>query len=803
MVQIEKHYVGFLSFQPHPPDKMNTDDFLHELNACAVPSKELTCGEYCFHQFMNPFQHPCFDQNIHHLTTLLTALSSTCGGVVYLNSREQIVLNEVQFSSFRLRLLALLDVFENLLEIFQDGNGRSWATMVVRKSQEALQCYFNYSCMKLCIGIHGQLEHNECTTDSEGLETSKIPRKNAPDSASKETIGDDGSPPSKIPKLRTDSKDETIQPAVDFSALHELNWDKNKCNWQEILKEANISADECINKCDIWNPRLPMQITPDRNSLSCLFLSDFECRETICKLETKTPGFAIVSRSWTSFLPDLGILQRPPNHLCDFLTIATGGVLLQPKICLWVVVSASNEHIIQRQIEYMFIVGRTIKHQLSNQTRDIPNLAIRCMLHSTHLEDNAKIENKLQELGTQNVQDFLCSELNETNTFEAVRRCIALLLLSQTSPVKTCAGNQMSVKFSAKQAQTLLEIKSRKVSYVSCPPGTGKTLCGLALYREFGKDHSVYLCPTEPLSRYLRHNGCEAKLVRDDEELDSQIKDGTFKNKTCVIIDESHRLRCSKAGLGKLFNIVKRGQMRLIVFADNSYQSFDRENQENIETYIHDFSKKILGYYPHTPIFTEIYRNTRKVVSFLQHAVGDLQSDNLDITCANANEGDGIHCVAMDNILDTNSDNGLVQYLRPLLHTRYLVTEVAVLLDSGYTDNDIGVICQILKRHLPSVTPQSAVEFPREGIIIDRVERFAGLDAALCIFLLSFRKAANREATIANPRYRVYLASRATQKAVFVVPRIDADVVQHMKFDDFHVSFVSSRIVVTQFNNNF
>ncbi len=513
--------------------------------------------------------------------------------------------------------------------------------------------------------------------------------------------------------------------------------------------------------------------------------------ETISKLETKTPGFAIAISSWVPFFPEPDLLQQPSTHLCDILTAENGeGLKLpQPNVCLWVIVSSSTEQTIQKQIQYMFILERRIKYQLSKQSSGVRNLAIRCMLHSTQPEDNARIEHTLYELGIQHMQTFLCSAFNDKNTFDAIRQSIALLFLSQESAIKNCAGNQLSVTLSAQQAQTLLEIRSKKVSYVSSAPGTGKTLCGLNLYRDYGREHCVYICPTEPLLYYLRHNGCDATLVRNDAELNRQVKCGTFENKECVIIDESHRLRCCKAGLETLFTIIKEGQMRLVVFADNSYQSFDRENQENIESYIHDHSKKILGYYPHTPIFTEIYRNTRKVVSFLQHAVEDTYSHDVDITCGNAHDGDGIRCIKMVNPLHNHGDNGLVQYLLPLLDTRYQVTEVAVLLDSGYSDDDVDAVHQILQSHLQRVTTQSSVKFPRTGIVVDRVERFAGLDAALCIFLLS-ETVTNQEATIKNPRYRVYLASRATHRAVFVVPSIDADLAHDMKFDHFPVSFI-------------
>ncbi len=770
---------------------------MQQLKTSAVPSDKLICSEYCFYHCMNPFQHPGLDQNIHKLIALLRALSNTCGGVVYLSSPKPKLVTTRQYSLFKRRLCSLPEIGETLLETSQSRQTTYWAIIVAKKSRDPLWYNFDNKCVELWVDIHGQLQQEKFSEENEGQQVLGDTGGGTLVPVPKEITDVDDNPSLNISDTSTGATNNDLKTAVqsppDFSTFYELNWDQNKKNWQETLKNVKQSPDEVIDSCDIWHPCLPMRITPSRESMKHLFMSDGECMDTMQKLETRTPGFGIANRSWAFFLPQLGIKQ-PPNHLCDILTVAKGegAKPIHSNIVLWVVVSSSAAQITQRQVEYMFIVGRAIKHQLSRQARGAPTLAIRCMLHSTHEEDNTRIENTLHEMGIQNMQDFLCSVIRDP--FNAIQRCIALLLLSQQSPIKICAENQLSVKLSAQQAQTLLDIKSRKVSYISSPPGTGKTLCGLSLHRDFGKDRSVYISPTEPLLHYLRYNGCKATLVRNDKELSRQMKCGTFDNKACVIIDESHRLKCSKAALRELFILMNKHGMRLFVFADNAYQSFDRENQQQIQTYIHELSREVWGRPPYEPILTEIFRNTRKVVSFLQHAMGTPDSkkeDVLDITCCNAQEGDGIQCIAMENPLEKSSYNALVQYLRPLLYTRYQVTDVAVLLDSDYTGADINTIHWILQSHLPRVTTHSAATFPRRGIIVDRVERFSGLDAALCIILLSVGADANQDANIANPRFRVYLASRATHKAVFVVRKIDAEVVQRMKFDNFQVSFMT------------
>ncbi len=603
-------------------------------------------------------------------------------------------------------------------------------------------------------------------------------------------------------RIKDDDNKVAIQPS------YKLDWTSNKKNWQKHVRLSEETVQDYIELGDIWMPRLPMQITPDKESLKYLFTSDTECVQTIHRIDPKTPGFAIGSRSWPSLLPELQTLTLAtcPNHVCDILTVSTGEdqMFSKPSVCFWTIVSKSKEQVILEQLEYTNTVGRAIQYQIGNHSKKMQNMVIQCMLHSTYEEDDVLIENTLKELGMQSTQDFLSLEFNENPTFEGIQLGIAHLLLSRELSMKKYEGDQMSITLSAQQAKVLLDIKNNRVSYISSAPGTGKTICGITLYREFGRDRSVYICPTKPLLQYLRYNGCDGTLVSNDAELDSQMQHGRFNNKKCVIIDECHRLRCSKDHLGMLFKLLKPQRTCLYVFADNEFQSFDTGNQQRLENCIHDLSKEIFGYPPqYLNNLREVYRNTRKVVSFLQLAIEDTTSST--VSCANSSDGDGIQCIVFEHLWDNSHENSLVQYLSPLLidpmpraslDGAYHVTDIAVLLDAGYTTSDINGIGNILQTQFSRVTIQTSDKFPRTGITVDSIENFIGLDAPLCIFLLSVGRTVNPDKTIANPRYRVFLASRATQKAVFVVPSIDATVLQWMKLDQFQNRIQVSWVLV-------
>ncbi len=754
-----------------------------------MPPEDLRCAEYCFQCCSSPsHQDSPFDKSIHHRDALLTALNNSCGGLVLLTAAEETPRKTIEFSTFPPSSSSTLSENVKTSQLAVPGN--VWCVKPVKRSSKTALYKLDGDEVELKIDINGKLRYVPHPGQPGNVENPAHEREQRNPKAVVDP-GDDSTeasqPPTKKPRVDTVASSE---PPVVVS---ELNWDQNKDNWSNILQGKEESVDEYISSCDFLELQMPMQLTPEKGSLRDMFshVSDSAFEEMLQKLGTKTPGFAIAARSWLSHLPAIVLLKRPPNHLCDIFTVSKDDDS-KPNICLWVVVLDSKEHIIREQLQYMFMIGRAIKYQIANQSREMPNLAIRCMLHSTDEEGNYLIKSTLQELRIQGTQDFLCSVfLQRSNTFETIKQGIARLLLSQESHVKSCAGEQLSVILSKKQVLTLLKMKRFPVWYVSSAPGTGKTLCGLALYKDFGQEDSVYICPTEPLLQYLRYNGCEATLVRNDEDLHAEINQGVFDNKKCVIIDESHHLRCSKETLKELFLELKKHKMSLFVFADNEFQSFDIENQQNIEQYIHDLSKEVLKHRPQFETFTKMYRNPRKIVSFLQHAI---EEPDLEITCGNPSDGEGVQAISLKNLWDNSRDNGLVQYLQPMVvlpgssSGRYHMTQVAVLLDSGHSSSHVETMGQILKTQLPFIGIQCSAKFPRKGITVDKIESFVGLDAPLCIFLLSAERSSNLTMRIANMRYRVFLASRATRKAVFVVSKIDAELIECLKFDRFPVS---------------
>jgi hypothetical protein len=73
----------------------------------------------------------------------------------------------------------------------------------------------------------------------------------------------------------------------------------------------------------------------------------------------------------------------------------------------------------------------------------------------------------------------------------------------------------------------------------------------------------------------------------------------------------------------------------------------------------------------------------------------------------------------------------------------------------------------LFRTHLPDMQPQHA-NHPINGLIIDTVENFAAQDSPCVIFVVPDEEAMKR--VLDHPRYRTYVASRATLRLDILVP---------------------------------
>ena len=456
--------------------------------------------------------------------------------------------------------------------------------------------------------------------------------------------------------------------------------------------------------------------------------------------------------------------------------------------------------------------GRMLKYQIIQKGAedDLSNLWIDCRLHALSMSTSVTNAVSLKTYESEEIQRHLYQLYEDGVNLAFLQRALAKLILCKESPLKRCVGDYTSITLSEQQAEVLMH--KAKVNYVTGPAGSGKSWTAVCLYKMYGKENSVYICTTREFLEYLKYNECTGTLVVGDLDLLKEIRSGTFEKKICVIIDDCHNFMCTKASMKELFKLLKKYRdLSLFVFADNDYQAFDRKRQQKMHDCILCLTVDVFKQAPLNLPLTNIYRNTRKVASFLHAAVQDVYVGHQNIESANAEYGDGVECIRMTNLWQDSRNNDLVVYLHSLLFCEnYSQSEVAILLESSYTTDEIERCKRLLAAYIPIASFQSADVFPRTGVVVDSVDSFLGLDANVCMFILSntrkphvhplkriFRQGnVESEKNIYNPRYEVFLASRAIHKAVFVVPQLHEELVRQMKFDDFQVCVRRNNIVV-------
>ncbi len=805
---------------------MEVDILAEQLNNSISTPRELRCREYAFKLKMNPWQHPTFDPNIYHLLALLTPLCRGCGGVIYfLTDDIQPVTQEI-FQVYKERFKTLIashlesfSPWTNMVQVgLKLGTHRSWAALLLKRSDVTLkyppvETEGTGKPTAFDIDIFGHI-HTIVVSDTQnqsniaknrpsvssghGTERSALPQansqKNIPHQTEQETSS--ASAPSPVTVLAHSDDTEILK--MDFSSCQRLDWTENTKDWQKYVTIKELKTDDIVESCPIWKPTQPMKITPDRDFLRYLFASETFMDETLSAVTTFDPGCAVVCRTWRFHIDDSVPEELPPGHICDILTVTDTG-----RLSFWVVINNLDKEKIHSVMEYLMTTGRMLKYQLiqKGEGDDLSNLWIDCRLLPNSTSHSTEQAVKLRLSECQEIQEHLHDMCQNGVDVSLLQRTLTKLILSKESPLKRCVGEHTSITLSAQQAEVLMH--RAKVNYITGPAGSGKSYTAVSLYKMYGKERSVYICTTKEFVEYLKFNGCAGTLMCCDQDLLKEIESGTFDNKICVVIDDCHKLMCTKKSMKKLFKVLKENRdMSLFVFADNDYQSFDRRRQQSIHDCIQGLAHKVLQDTPLNFRLTDIYPNTRKIVSFMQAAIQDVYDGHQKIESVNIENGDGVECTTMSSLWENSPDNDLVVYLCSLLLSgNYSQSEVAILFESSYSPDKIRQCKDIVAANVPGVTVQNADTFPRTGVIVDTVDSFLGLDASVCVFILSntrktlvhplqriFQQKTTRcDMNMYNPRYEVFLASRATYKAVFVVPELHEDLVHQMKFDHFQV----------------
>ncbi len=784
----------FLEFQvPAPEEEIGHQLLMTDCNKFVVETQELQCPEYSFKVPFNRFQHPRYSDNIHKLTTVVAALRSSIGGVVFL-CREPGQIDSIATGN--------LSLFKERLETWILGlNPTSGGDMLQFEPLSGDNAIWGVVLVKALLPTEMSFP---ASVDDSGLvvfkdsTTAALSNQGANTAFSSSDPGFTAATPT-VQYSETDSTPvSTPEPAhkMTDSAIRcllgkRLSWISHKKNWQEhVVFDDDCDLGSVVRKyattSEMFIPSDPIVFTPNHvlEALLCNSERNRMIDTMMAKLDSPK-AFAIVSPSWLSHIGREEVADRPSNHVVDILLVTEKG-----SIHLWTIVR-KVESDGKLQMKYLVATGRLTKFLLLKHQQERRSVRVECYLY--HLEDNTVDVPQLQQL----TKSFFVNNLELT----VIQETLAETIVAKETYLKNVTGEACSYRLSAEQWQVIDKKVDASVMVVSGPPGSGKTLlCAHVLQEQGQKTKCIYVCTSEALAAFMEsQNTCSVLVVRTDAELRQMIKQGELNNKACIAFDDVHRLSCSDQTAKHLLNLIKCNKdVRVYVFCDNKFQCFG-EIKNHFPKVVERCCKRMDIQCLTYPL-TEIHRNTRRVMSFLSAV-----SFKNEIKCLNKLEGDDVEVLSADNLLDESWQNPLIQNILQVLgvmdtepcQKHYEARDIAVLVDTDNSNKEIDHFREMLRIYIPIAEVHSAATYPRTGIVLDTLDSFHGLDAGICFYVLSLSKIKKRNVfqklfqdsckSIYNPKYLAFLTSRAIYKAVFLVPKLDVEVFRQMLFDYFDV----------------
>jgi hypothetical protein len=326
------------------------------------------------------------------------------------------------------------------------------------------------------------------------------------------------------------------------------------------------------------------------------------------------------------------------------------------------------------------------------------------------------------------------------------------------------------------QIMSLLDTCHNRFTLTIGPPGSGNLVMVLFLCMYFGGNKSnnmVKVITGHPGVKSLidHHDNCSITLVENDEEMaiveeEIAVSEDLF----CVIVTDVFNMT-SSINWNRFYTTIFAKQCYLHLLGDPPLQNYlngrlKSEAELSLDKFCLDKQPSYTRKY-----LTEVHRNSRIIASFMKvNAVCDPEL----IRPRSRAVGDDIILRYIPDLLDDSPTSSLLVYVRNILELKspyqYSVMDLAILVggsNQASADRRAEFYITLFRTHLPDMQPQHA-NHPINGLIIDTVENFAAQDSPCVIFVVPDEEAMKR--VLDHPRYRTYVASRATLRLDILVP---------------------------------
>ena len=345
-------------------------------------------------------------------------------------------------------------------------------------------------------------------------------------------------------------------------------------------------------------------------------------------------------------------------------------------------------------------------------------------------------------------------------------------------------GRDRTFILTKQQVDVFHTLCNQRISLVEAPPGCGKSVMASCFCQRFRRQGDVlYMSPSRGYAAMIDQQGiANVKVVDNDASMVDAIKEVHGRSYHAIIVDDIHGIVCREERWTALLDAVfSRDVTKILLLMDSKYQDF-------LKNHTCDHVKKSVKYFceaKHLPessiTLTCNLRNSRKVFTFIKAQILKEPGIGLvhtDLSIGQQEDGDEVEVKYVAMLFEDSVNNGVLLLVKDLLQNEraYEANDIIILV-GGQSEGENGdeassaldqaaALRYIFKKNMPDVPVHSASDVPHQGIAIDTVDAFMGMEGAVCLALMpeSSDKRSHR-----NMHYRLFAASRGITRVELIL----------------------------------
>ena len=564
---------------------------------------------------------------------------------------------------------------------------------------------------------------------------------------------------------------------------HSASW--TKCGkWKAFLTKVVVDEDSLrCSQMSAFQLSSPLALVPSKEHMMLSYPPD-QVNAIVDELNNKYPnvhGVALTFQCLAEIFDTTLSIIPPINHVFDTL------ILNDLSLEVWSSYSNALSHSKNKQRKaYGFEICRIIKrYTLERTQQSTQHIAVNLVINSYIFTTTTRTLESFKKSGDSLHEHYMfCLGHTEGIVLEHVLTQLVNNTVSKVVWLKNRINKDMSCHLTQQQCEVFLKFCNDWILVIEAAPGCGKSVMAAYICQRFGEpnepEHVLYISPRKGFAAIVKHQGNAKTYVACDEstlqKVISVIQKANYK---VIVMDDIQAMSCSQSIWDRLLDTVHSKRARLLLLMDSEFQDFHNSGScKALRARIDTFCKKKNIPRPTSHTLTTNMRNSQKVFSFLVAQIYSHQdaSSQGGFKCGHDIEGDDVHIRVIYNPWKDSGDNDLIQLVTKLItqqgEHRYELRDIVLLVDD--TDPQVAEkLRRIFSTHSAFSTCQ-AFNIPHSGLVVDLVDEFIGMEAQVCIVILSNHM-------LHNMKYRIFTASRGIMRTELVfVDDISADLVKAM-----------------------